>query len=148
MAQQSSSIYTFSVPSLPYLGLCILPLTLPTFPISLPFPPPPVINSGVSHSFPPPTNLSSTSRHHSLQVRNHTLQIIPTILLFHSSCPAVLSITSAIYKAHPTFCGGVVTLTNVATLRRAHHRAFKKSSVGNRTAPGTRTCIFDLSTHL
>jgi len=59
--------------------------------------------------------------------------------------PAIPFTTSASYKLYPTSGGGVVILTDVATLRRAHHRPFKKYSVGNRTASGTRTRIFDLS---
>ena len=131
-------------PYLPFPGT--LPLTLPTSLPPLPLPPPPPqqlileyhIRSHHQPFFHLPSPLSSTY--------NHLLQILQTIVPFHSSCPAILSITSVSFKAYPTLCGGVVTLTDVATLRRAHHRAFKKYSVGNRTASGTRTRIFDLST--
>jgi hypothetical protein len=145
MAQQSSSIYTSpSPPTYLSLGLLSSHTTVSTLP-PLPFPPPPpAINSRVSHSFPPSTFLPP-----------------PVITLLYAQPPSPdtannrsLPFFLSCYFIHhlrqlqgiPHFVWRLGTLTDVATLRRAHHRTFKKYSVVNRTASGTRTRIFDLST--
>jgi hypothetical protein len=140
--QRKAPQSTVPLPTLPYLTWTLC-LCTTAFPLSLPFPPPQQlileyhIRSHHQPTFlPPPIIALFYAQPPALDSANN-----PSLPFF---LPVIPFTTSASYKLYPTSGGGVVILTDVATLRRAHHRPFKKYSVGNRTASGTRTRIFDL----